>query len=322
VLYASLVVLRALTRHRADVVVACSPPALIAAFLVPVKWLRRWPAVYEVRDMMADSLAANHYLRNGLLVRLAGALDRFTTAHYRQFIAISPGTRRLLMERGIPEDAISVVPNGYIPELFDGRRPDWEPRERFGWGQRFVIIYAGGLTQSYDIPTLLRASERLQGDPNALFVLMGSGDRQQEYIDYVASHRLTNVQFLPPHPRSDMPHILSAVNAGVSLFRDDPIWSIVLNNKIFDYLGSALPVLYAGTGDSAELLEASNGGIVVPPEDDAALAQAIQRLMADRAQARQMGERGREYVRQHYEMDRLLERYEARLQTAVSVHRL
>lgn len=316
-LYALLTTLRALFLRDVDVVVASCPPALVAPAILPVVWLRRWPAVYEVRDLFTDYLDTNRYVRIPAALRLARALDRLTLRCYRHFIAISPGVKRHLVARGVPEESVAVVPNGYLADLFAAPRPDWDVRERFGWGDRFVVIYAGGLTQSYDVPTLLRAAEKLRDRTDILFVLMGSGDRRQEYMDFCADQHLDNVQILDPRPRREMPHILSAANVGASLFRSDPLWSIVLNNKLFDYLGSGLPVLYGGTGDSAALLQAASGGIVVPPEDVEAVCLAILYLRDNPAIAREMGRAGQAYVRAHYEWSAIFPAYLRALEAAV-----
>ncbi len=174
-LYALLVTLRVLFMRRVDVVVVSCPPALVAPFVLPVLWLRRWPAVYEVRDLFADYLKANRYVRIPFLLRLADAFDRLTLVSYRRFIVISPGIKRILVERGVADEFIHIVPNGYIQQLFDTPRPNWNVRKVLGWDEKFVVIYAGSLTQTQDVLTLLYAAKRLHSSPDILFVRACSG---------------------------------------------------------------------------------------------------------------------------------------------------
>ena len=209
--------------------------------------------------------------------------------------------------------SITVNTNGYEPEVFEQAERDWDPRAEFGWGEKFVGVYAGGLTQAYDIPTLLRAAERLVARADIHIAIIGEGDRKAEYKTYVRDRGLQNVQFIDYQPRSKMPAILSAADVGVHLFPDDPLWSYVLGNKTFDYLGSGLPMVYAGTGDTAELIEEAEAGYVVAPEDDRALAEVLQQMADAPGEGRAKGQRGRRYVMMHYNRHALLARLEATL---------
>ena len=70
--------------------------------------------------------------------------------------------------------------------------------------------------------------------------------------------------------------------------------------KVFPSLSCAVPVLYAGVGETAELLEAHKCGVVVAPEEPALLAQAIAGLVADPSRRRALGWAGRAFVEREY----------------------
>jgi glycosyltransferase involved in cell wall biosynthesis len=76
-------------------------------------------------------------------------------------------------------------------------------------------------------------------------------------------------------------------------------------------------MIYAGEGDTAELVEDAGAGFVVTPEDDAALAEAILTLRNDPSLKAEMGERGREYVSTHYSRPKLLETFESTLERVI-----
>jgi glycosyltransferase involved in cell wall biosynthesis len=84
----------------------------------------------------------------------------------------------------------------------------------------------------------------------------------------------------------------------------------VLGNKTFDYLASGLPMLYAGTGDTADLIIEAKAGIVVTPERDDELINAILWFKNNRTKAEAMGRNGYEFVTTHYNRHKLLERFE------------
>lgn len=316
IVYALLSSIRALTTRPVDIVVVAYPPAVIPIFGYGVARLLRVPVVFEMRDLMADALGATGYIQSTLVQRVAKRAEKFVAVHSDHIITVSNGIKKAMVSEGIEEEKFSVVTNGYEPEVFEAADYSWDPRQKFGWGNRFVVIYAGGLTQAYDIPTLLRCAKILREQTDILFVIVGEGDKKSEYREYCEKHNL-NYQFIDYRPRYEMPVILSAADVGVHLFPDDPLWAYVLGNKTFDYLGSGLPMVYAGRGDTAELIEEANAGVVLDPEDEEGLAEVLLWLKENPSETEVMGERGRDFVQHHYNRPELLGRFEDVLRKVV-----
>jgi colanic acid biosynthesis glycosyl transferase WcaI len=74
-----------------------------------------------------------------------------------------------------------------------------------------------------------------------------------------------------------------------------------LPTKLFDALAQGTPVIACAEGEAKRFVESSGGGIVVPPEDERALARAIGELAGDRARCDTLGRNGRAYVRANYD---------------------
>jgi glycosyltransferase involved in cell wall biosynthesis len=74
----------------------------------------------------------------------------------------------------------------------------------------------------------------------------------------------------------------------------------ILSVKLFEYLACARPVVAAQSGESANLLKRSGAGLVVPPGDSCALADAILELYANPERRAAMSARGRHFVEENY----------------------
>lgn len=298
--FAGLAGLRALFLGKADVIVVAYPPAILPIVALVVAKLRRTPLVFEMRDLMADALEATGYVSSRMLIRIARLSERLVIRFSSRVVAVSPGIAKALVSRGVNENKISIVTNGYEPEAFDSADYSLNPRQTYGWGERFVVVYAGALTQSYDLSTLLRCAKRLRAEDDILFVIIGDGDRRPEYERYCEEEGLCQCHFLGRHKRKEIPVLLASADVGVHMFPDHPLWAYVLGNKVFDYFGSRLPVVYAGLGDMADLIEQAGAGIVVPPENDEMLAESLLYLKSHRQEAKSMGRLGRQFVLTHY----------------------
>jgi colanic acid biosynthesis glycosyl transferase WcaI len=77
-------------------------------------------------------------------------------------------------------------------------------------------------------------------------------------------------------------------------------------SKIFPALACGSPVIFSGEGESAQLLLQNQCGIVVPPENAQAFADAVRRLADHPEEARELGLRGRALVEREYGWDTLV----------------
>ena len=76
-----------------------------------------------------------------------------------------------------------------------------------------------------DIPTILRAAERLRTPPDVRFVLVGDGKERPSLVGTSAHDRLANVTFLGARRKSEMPAVLAASDACVAILQDIPMFA-------------------------------------------------------------------------------------------------
>lgn len=114
--------------------------------------------------------------------------------------------------------------------------------------------------------------------------------------------------------RSDMPEVYGAIDLLVSSSRGEG-----MSNAILEAMATEIPVVATAVGGTVEVVDHGRSGLLVPPQDPAALAAAIAVVTKDRAQARAMGRVGRRIVEERYsahamvrQMERLYESLLAR----------
>jgi glycosyltransferase involved in cell wall biosynthesis len=302
---------------RPDLIVGAYPPAVLPSLGLLISKVLRVPYIFEIRDLMADALKANNYSRSKVLTKFAAKVENLVYIHCDHIITVSDGIKKIIESKGVSRAKITVVKNGYEPQVFEEADFSFDPRVQFGWGDKFVVIYAGGLTQSYDIESLLKAAVLTREDLGILYVIVGEGEKKSQYINYRDEKGLNNVQFLDAVPRRKIPAILGGANVGVHLFSDNPLWSYVLGNKPFDYLGSGIPMIFSGMGDTADLVNNSGGGFVVHPEHPQELAEKICWLRDNPRLAIEMGTRGQKYVQVNFNRFTLLEDLDCALESVL-----
>lgn len=214
---------------------------------------------------------------------------------------------RLAADRIVAEDRVLVIPNAIPLDLFDGRsHRDAVRRELDVSSADFLWLAVGRLEPIKDYPTLLRAMAALRDpmSPARLRIAAEGSHRPtlEAMIDDLGlsgTVRLIGV-------RDDVPELLSAADALVL----PSLWE-GLPNVVLEAMAAGIPVVATGRGGTTELVEPGVTGLLVPPRDPRALAEAMTEIMSLPVDTRrEMGETGRRIVAERFAVDRVMGRWE------------
>jgi glycosyltransferase involved in cell wall biosynthesis len=287
---------------RADAVIVETPPLFTAAAGVVVAALRRAPLLLNVADLWPDAAIEFGALRHPAVIRGARALEAFAYRHADVIAVPTPGLERTLLERGQRAEGLIVVPHGVDPTRFP---LDSDARPVPG-----RVVYCGTIGMGHSVGTLIEAARILeQAGGRHEFLIVGDGAERAELEARVRGLGLRSVTFAGRLPRTQLPELLASADVAVATQRDAPLLADALSTKVLEYMAAARPVVAAASGWTAEVITRADAGVVCPPEEPAALADAVARVIADPERARAMGLNGRRYV-------------EANLTRAVGIERL
>lgn len=303
--------LAALCVRRPDVVIATSPQFFCGLAGVLVARARRRPFVLEIRDLWPESIEAVGAIRNRRLLRFLEWLERRMYAAATRIVTVGEGYRAKLLERGVPQARIEVVPNGVDLSAFLAGADGAKIRERYGLGDRFVCAYIGTIGMGCGLEVVLRAARRLQasGRDDIRFLLVGDGAVREELEAAARASGLGSVVFTGRQPKGDMPAFLAATDACLVHLTRTPLFETVLPSKIFEAAAMRKPIVLGVTGFAAELVSRAGAGILMEPENEAELLEAVEKLAADPALVRRLGDAGYESIATRYSYDRLAVEY-------------
>jgi glycosyltransferase involved in cell wall biosynthesis len=178
---------------------------------------------------------------------------------------------------GLPRERIDVCFVGAEERLF---RPGWDPEEPF------TPLFVGKLIPLHGLSTILEAARRL---PQVAFRVVGSGQ-----LEGVLEQAPPNVTHVPWIPYTELPTAYHRCGCALGIFSASKKASRVIPNKVFQALACGAPVVTADTPAARELLIDGENALLVPPEDPAALADAIARVASDYGLAKRIATAGRE----------------------------
>ncbi len=304
----------ALTCDRPDVVIATSPPLTAAIPGYVASRLRGTPIpwVFEIRDLWPESAITTGVLSaNSTLTRLLYKLERWACQVADRVNVLTPAFRKDLVSRGLTTyDKIIFIPNGADAEVFTPGPADKALRTELGWGDRFVVMYAGAHGRANDLQQLIDAASALRDHPEILIACVGDGPQRASLEADARKRQLDNIIFNGPIPKERMPDVVRACDVGAAVLADNPTFRTVYPNKVFDYMACERPTLLAIDGVIRELVcNHARAGVFAQPGDGEAIAEAIRGLANDRQVGVEMGQRGRAWVLEHATRRSLAARY-------------
>jgi glycosyltransferase involved in cell wall biosynthesis len=304
----------ALRAARADVVIATSPPlvAVIPGWIAARFSFRPAPWIFEMRDLWPESAITTGVIgAQSPLAKLLYAMERWACRSAQKINVLTPAFREDLLRRKLADASkIVFIPNGADVDLFFPGSRDNAARREFGWGDRFVALYAGAHGRANALGQLIGAAEALREQRDILIACVGDGPERKALEEEARAAGLENIVFYGPHPKSSMPDLVNACDAGLAVLQNNSTFRTVYPNKVFDYMSCARPVVLAIDGAARELVcEQARAGVFAEPENPQALAEAIRGLASDPEKCAELGSAGRAWVLASASRDALASRY-------------
>ena len=189
-------------------------------------------------------------------------------------------------------------------------------------GRKFTLMYGGAHGEANGLDTVLDAAAVLERDGLAaqfLIRLIGDGPVKSKLMDRARDLGQTSVQFEHAAPKAQVYARLAEADAFLKVLKESPVfrWGI-RPNTLFAYMGTGRPVIFA-VGTLFNPIDASQGGLTVPPEDEESLAPAERSLIAmPRAERLAMGARARPYLLENHGSLPLAVKLETALRQAIA----
>jgi len=308
---------KALTIRHPDVVICCTTPPLVALIGSMLKLLRGSRQVYWIMDLYPEVLVASGALRErSLLTRALEQISRLCLRSADRVVVLGRCMRQRVLDKrivppervvhlGVWSDHEEVQP---IVRKANPYRKDWD------LGERFVVMYSGNFGLVHDVHTMCRAAEMLRGERDIVFAFVGGGKRKAEVETFVKTLGL-DARIEPYQPREKLDALLSCADAHLVTLLPG-FEGLVVPSKLFGIMAAGRPALFVGprTSEVALVLDESGCGVVIDNGEAQTLAQAIAALAAKPRKAREMGQRGRQALREKYDRAHVCEEWRRMLE--------
>ncbi len=309
-LAAEFQLIRALAR-RIEEVAKIEKPALLHAHspvlnVLAALWVGRKlgiPVVYEIRAFWEDA-AVDHgtYSEGSLKYRMVRSLETRACRKASQIAVLCNGIKNDLIQRGIPEEKLTIVFNGINPEDFRPLDPDEGLAKSLGVGSRKVLGFVGSFYRYEGLDLLVKAFAKMcETRDDIVLLLVGGGDKEKELREQVEKMSLQGKVIIPGRfPQEKIPGIYSLIDILVYPRYSMRLTELVTPLKPLEAMAMGKPLVASDIGGHRELIQNESTGLLFRPGDVCALVRTLQRLLDDAGLRGKLAVQGNDWVRKNH----------------------
>lgn len=289
--------------RKPDVLIATSPQFFCGWAGVVCRFFRRWPFILEIRDIWPESITTVGAMKKSLIIRI---LEKMETIMYRSadhIVAVGNGYKKKITDKGIPQEKVSVITNGVMPDFFTREPAEKALRSKYGSVGKFVCAYIGTVGMAHGLEVVLKAADAAGSGrfDDVVFWIVGDGAERESLEEKAKAMKLENVVFTGRLPKEMMQSVIAECDAVLVHLRGSELFGTVIPSKIFEFMAGNLPIIMGVKGPALEIVLESSGGVEMTPDDPESLLKSIDAIR----QSPPDTFRGRNYVMKHYNRERL-----------------
>lgn len=288
--------------------------ACVAGYKISCKTSSRF--ISEIRDLWPETLIElGNLKRRSPIAKAMFALESYVYKRSEEIIVTAPGMADYIAHKGIKRDRITYINNGVDVNKYDERLREYSLDDTpvfFDHGT-FHVVYIGALGVANALDTLLETAKILNDKSfkDIDFTIVGEGPMKEKLFEKAKEYHLNNIRFFSTVEKQYVPALLSKADCLVFSAINSPLYRFGISaNKLFDYMCSEKPVIFA-INTVNDLIKESGGGLSINPENADEMAEAILSIYKMSEEERDtMGSRGRRFVENNFDIPILVNKLE------------
>jgi colanic acid biosynthesis glycosyl transferase WcaI len=305
--------LRILFRKKYDVVISVAPPFHLGLLPLIYTKLKVSKMVTHIQDLQVDVAKQLGMIKNSRFLNLMLAFEKFILKRSNSVSTISKGMKTRIEGKGIDPSKCMIFPNWVDEKIIFPLGKNRSLRTEFGFSDDDkVILYSGNLGEKQGLENIIEVARSFRDEPQVKFVIIGSGGCEDKLKAAAKNAGLANIYFHALLPYEKLSASLAMADIHLVLQKKQAE-DLVMPSKLISILAAGgCPLVTASKGSSLhELISKNNMGIVVEPDDTAALNEGIRNAL--RKNLETVRSNARNYARKFLAKESILRNWEIKL---------
>ena len=233
-----------------DLYIISSPPFFVAIFaFIAAKIKNKNNVILDIRDIYPEVFFANNLLSaKGFIGKTLKKIEKYMYKNAKEIVTVTKGLKQLIINSSIQKNKIHLIRNGYDPNFFSHS----DVKYNF-----FTIVFHGTMGRFQNIELLVDLIEAMKKDESIRFLVIGKGPKDYliKNINTKNLHYHNNVSY------TEINSYISKAHIGLSLRTDGDIGKTAFPVKVFEYIGTGLPIIITPLSEAGEVVEEEEIGL-------------------------------------------------------------
>ncbi len=301
---------------KSDLILCESPPLFLGISAYLLSKIKGAGLIFNVSDLWPESAEKLGLIKSKTLL---GMSTRLEECLYKRSVLVTGQTKGIVsnISGRFPDKQLYWLPNGanlshYDP---DHTKSTWR-REHAYDEDDFLVFYGGILGHAQGLEVVLKAADRIRGNPRVRFIIMGNGPLDESLKALKQRLGLKNLDFYDTVSKAEMPAVLAAIDISVIPLKKLELFKGAIPSKIFESLAMKKPILLGVEGEAKEMfIDEGECGLAFEPENEADLAEKVVHLAGSPELCKSLGTKARAYADRVFNRDKIAADFYAILQT-------
>ncbi len=291
-----------------DYVFTVSPPLFTGITGIIVKKLKKVKFIFDIGDLWPESAIQLGFLKNKSAIHMAEWLEKKIYKHsdiinittrktFDKVKALHPYIKKLL-----------YIPNFVDCDSLIGKEKNYSIIKKHGLQNKIVVGYAGNIGSAQGLNIMIAAAKLTKNYSNIVYLIIGDGVDKELIEMNILKYNLENVLLLPPVSREEIREYISIFDLVVIPLVKNELFKITIPSKLYESMAAEIPVLICVDGEARRIVEESNCGYYVEPENGNMLAQKILEYSDNRIN-KELGKNGRKRAEDEFDRKKVIDRF-------------
>ena len=290
-----------------DYLLVESPPLFLGYSAMALSKKLKAKLIFNVSDLWPESAEKLGIVTNKIALNLAYKLE---AKCYRQAFLITGQTQGIVdnIRARFPYKKVYWLPNGVDVSFYNPSQiQPGNFRDINGFSKEEILFFYGGIIgHAQGLEVILNAANLLRENSKIQFILQGSGPEKETLIALKQTLNLTNVHFLEPVSKKEMPSILKSIDIALVPLKNLTLFKGAIPSKVFEALAMEVPLLLGVDGEARNhFIEKGKAGLFFQPENADELAKKALFLAENLVERLEMGKNARRYVTENFDREKI-----------------
>ncbi len=257
----------------------CGIPALLAARKYKI------PVVYEIRALWEEAaIVSGRLKKNSIKYQVSKFIEMNLFQRVDTITTICQGLKDNLMNRGIKENKIFVVPNSVDTSKFIPQPKDKDLEEKYQLQNKIVLGFIGTLYRFEGLEFLIRALPNILKEcPNIKVLLIGEGEDEERLKEIAKDLNVeSEIIFLGKITHDQILGYYSIIDIFVYPRINTPLTNLVTGLKLLEAMSMEKVVIASDVGGNKELIKGGITGLLFKAGDVQDLSFKLISLIKDK----------------------------------------